>query len=167
MGQMEARIIDLITIIAHLLEEQKSTLSTAESCTGGSIAAACTSIAGASAWFHTGVVTYTRESKEQVLHIPIEELYDGLVTERCARAMASGIAQLSGSHFSLSTTGVCGPAESEGHAPCTAWIAVARAGKVIATHLHQSEDEGRSRNIQKVVCAALQQLLKALQDDTF
>lgn len=113
MGQVER----LYKEVAELLKERGATLATAESCTGGRIASLLTQVAGASEWYRGGVVAYTREAKVHVLGVPEEELSDGLVSERCAIAMAQAAADRFGADFALSTTGVCGPSSSEGGAP--------------------------------------------------
>ena len=158
MGQVER----LYKEVAELLKEQGATLATAESCTGGRIASLLTKVAGASEWYRGGVVAYTREAKVHVLGVPEEELSDGLVSERCAIAMARAAADCFGADFALSTTGVCGPSSSEGVLPCGAWIACVSGGQSKA-FFFQAPDQGRQQNIDAVVVAALQLLLQTLR----
>ena len=80
--------------VSELLLSLKSHLSVAESCTGGLIAATCTSISGASDWFDTGVTTYTRPSKQGMLGLKDREIRDGLVSEATAIAMCEHVAKL-------------------------------------------------------------------------
>ena len=85
-------------------------LATAESCTGGLIAAACTDLAGSSQWFERGFVSYSNAAKTELLGVPAA-LIDahGAVSEPVARAMAEGAIQRSAAHASVAVTGVAGP----------------------------------------------------------
>lgn len=147
--------------VAQLLLERGATLATAESCTGGRIASLLTQVAGASEWFCGGIVAYTRKAKVNVLGVPEEELVDGLVSERCAIAMARATAARFGTDFGLSTTGVCGPSSSEGILPCSAWIGCA-SGDRSAAFFFQAMNRGRQQNINAVAEEALQLLLEVL-----
>lgn len=158
MGQVER----LYKEVAELLKERGATLATAESCTGGRIASLLTQVAGASEWYRGGVVAYTREAKVHVLGVPEEELSDGLVSERCAIAMARAAADRFGADFALSTTGVCGPSSSEGVPPCGAWIACA-SGERRAAFFFQAMNRGREQNINAVAEEALQLLKEVLR----
>ena len=129
-------------------------VATAESCTGGRIAAALTAIPGASEWFHTGVVAYTKESKQNVLGIPSDILAEGLITEATAKAMAEGAARLSGADFALSTTGSAGPSPSEGREPLTVWIGLRTPIGTLAKCV-QAEDRGRAENQSRATLEAL------------
>nr|WP_244160068.1 CinA family protein [Paracidovorax cattleyae] len=85
-------------------------MATAESCTGGMIAGACTDLAGSSQWFERGFVTYSNTAKTELLGVPAA-LIDthGAVSEPVARAMAEGALRHSRAHAALSVTGVAGP----------------------------------------------------------
>lgn len=101
---------------------------TAESCTGGGIAAACTSVAGASDWFHCGYVTYAIAAKQAVLGVPgaLIETH-GAVSEPVARAMAEGALAVSGAELALAVSGVAGPGGGDLLAPVgTVWFGWAR-----------------------------------------
>lgn len=90
---------------------------TAESCTGGLIAGKITDIAGSSAIFDRGFVTYTNEAKRELLNVPYEILNDhGAVSEEVAAAMASGALSYSAAQLAVSVTGIAGPGGSE-HKP--------------------------------------------------
>ncbi len=96
--------------VARLLTEQRKTVSTAESCTGGLIAKSLTDIPGSSAYFLDGVVTYSNESKTRLLNVPAELIAKhGAVSRPVADAMAVNCRRLSSSDFALSVTGVAGP----------------------------------------------------------
>lgn len=102
------------------------TLATAESLTGGQLAAAFTAVPGASACFVGGVVSYATAVKISVLGVSpaiIEEY--GAVSAECAAAMASGVRTLLAATYALATTGVAGPESQEGHPAGHVWIACA------------------------------------------
>ena len=139
-------------------------IACAESLTGGRLASAFTAVPGASAWFHTGVVAYTRESKREVLGIPDNLLEEGLVTEETAKAMADGVARLSGADYALSTTGVAGPDASEGREPLTAWIGL-HTPLGTSAKLIRREDKGRAANQEQTVLEALTLLEEQLFRD--
>ena len=96
--------------LARLLEDRGATLALAESCTGGLLAKRITDMAGSSAYFKEGLVTYSNDSKERLLGVPHELLQEhGAVSEPVAKAMAEGARKLAGSDYALSVTGVAGP----------------------------------------------------------
>lgn len=99
-------------------------LATAESCTGGLIAAACTELAGSSQWFERGFVTYSNAAKAELLGVPaalIEQ--QGAVSKPVARAMAEGAIQHSAAQASLSVTGIAGPTGGSADKPVgTVWF---------------------------------------------
>ena len=83
----------LLNALAAALQTRQWTLCTAESCTGGLIAATCTELSGSSAWFDRGFVTYTNAAKTRMLGVPAELIEaHGAVSEPVARAMASRLA---------------------------------------------------------------------------
>ncbi len=100
-------------------------LATAESCTGGLIAARCTDLAGSSQWFERGFVTYSNAAKTELLGVPaalIEEY--GAVSEAAARAMATGALTHSHAQASLAVTGIAGPLGGSADKPVgTVWFA--------------------------------------------
>jgi nicotinamide-nucleotide amidase len=92
------------------LEGRRMTLATAESCTGGLIAAALTAVPGSSAVVTRGYVTYSNEAKQEMLGVPAALLETvGAVSEEVARAMAEGALRASGADMALSCTGIAGP----------------------------------------------------------
>ena len=115
---------DLTHISAALLARGEM-LATAESCTGGLIAAACTDLAGSSQWFERGFVSYSNAAKTELLGVPAA-LIDahGAVSESVARAMAEGALAHSHAQASLAVTGVAGPSGgSEAKPVGTVWFA--------------------------------------------
>jgi len=100
----------LESVLGHLLKENGATLALAESCTGGLLAKRLTDVAGSSAYFKEGLVTYSDESKERLLGVPHEMLLEhGAVSEPVAREMAEGVREVAGTDYGLSVTGVAGP----------------------------------------------------------
>src|SRR5215217_8418275 len=100
----------LESAVGRLLKENRATLALAESCTGGLLAKRLTDIAGSSAYFKEGFVTYSNESKERLLGVPHEMLLEhGAVSEPVARKMAEAIRKLAETDYGLSVTGIAGP----------------------------------------------------------
>src|SRR5918997_2135020 len=96
--------------VGRLLADRGATVALAESCTGGLISKRLTDVAGSSAFFGEGLVTYSNESKERLLGVPHALIMDhGAVSEPVAREMAEGARRASGADFGLSVTGIAGP----------------------------------------------------------
>ena len=114
----------LVVRVAELLAARGWMLATAESCTGGLIAAACTDLAGSSAWFERGFVTYSNEAKSELLGVdPASIAAHGAVSEEVARAMAGGAVAHSRAQVALAVTGVAGPAGGSPDKPVgTVWF---------------------------------------------
>jgi nicotinamide-nucleotide amidase len=111
-----------------LLQTHQWKLVTAESCTGGLIAAALTEIPGSSSWFERGFVTYSNESKSELLNVdPFLIRTYGAVSQEVACAMAEGALMQSHGQFALSVTGIAGPHGGTSEKPvgtvCFAWAA--------------------------------------------
>jgi len=116
--------------IANRVGEQLKTkglvLATAESCTGGWVAQAVTSVSGSSEWFDRGFVTYSNEAKREMLGVRGETLErHGAVSEETAREMAAGALDASRAHLAVAITGVAGPSGGTPQKPvgmvCFAW----------------------------------------------
>lgn len=124
----------LVAELAHVLTANAFVLATAESCTGGLIAASCTDLAGSSQWFDRGMVTYSNAAKVDMLGVPaplIEE--HGAVSEPVARAMAQGALKHSSAQLSLATTGIAGPSGATPGKPVgTVWFAWSSAQHTIS-----------------------------------
>ncbi|HEV3209490.1 MAG TPA: competence/damage-inducible protein A [Chthoniobacterales bacterium] len=102
---------ELEEVVIELLREKNATLAVAESCTGGLLADRLTDVPGSSAVFLEGSVTYSNEAKARTLGVPVELFSSvGAVSKDVARAMAEGALKRSGATYSLSTTGIAGPA---------------------------------------------------------
>ncbi len=115
-----------VEALVATLSARGLSVATAESLTGGQLAAAFTSVPGASACFLGGVVAYATRAKVSVLGVSpaIIEAY-GAVSAECAAAMASGARSLLSTTHALATTGVAGPASQEGHPAGHVWVACA------------------------------------------
>lgn len=125
-----------ITSLAQTLGEQLLAsgehVSTAESCTGGGIAEAITRVAGSSAWFEVGFVTYSNRQKTRVLQVAESDLQrDGAVSQSVVEAMVRGAQQLSGARYAVAVSGVAGPGGGSAEKPVgTVWLAWASATQV-------------------------------------
>lgn len=120
-----------VEAIASLLLARGQSLATAESCTGGLIAASCTELAGSSAWFERGFVTYSNEAKTELLGVPAQLIADhGAVSEEVASAMAAGALARSRADIAVAVTGVAGPTGGSPAKPVgTVWLAWAERGR--------------------------------------
>ena len=136
------------------------TLATAESCTGGSVAARLTSVAGASRAFLGGVVAYDNAVKEQLLGVPAETLRDhGAVSEETVRAMAEGVRERLGADVGVATSGVAGPGGGTPEKPVgTVWIAVATAAETHASRLQLTQNRGINIGLSTVAALNLVRL---------
>lgn len=132
-------------LIHQLLTARKLALATAESCTGGAIAARFTAMPGASAYFLCGVVAYSNASKHDVLGVSMESITDfGAVSEQVARQMAEGARRIAGADYAVSTTGIAGPTGDSAEKPVgTVWIAVAGPKRTIALCKQCGTDRGQ------------------------
>ncbi len=116
---------ELVQTIAQQLTARHWMLATAESCTGGLIAAQCTDLSGSSLWFDRGFVSYSNDAKSQMLGVPPELIQaHGAVSETVALAMALGAVYRSKARASVAVTGVAGPTGGSPDKPVgTVWIA--------------------------------------------
>jgi nicotinamide-nucleotide amidase len=149
--------------LASRLRGRGERLVTAESCTGGLIAAACTAVAGSSDWFERGFVTYSNEAKVELLGVPAPLIAaHGAVSEPVVRAMAEGALAHAPADWSLAVTGIAGPGGAVPGKPVgTVWLGLGRRGH--APHswlLHCPGDRCavRSQTVQR----ALDELLGAV-----
>ena len=131
-----------------LLRERNGKLASAESCTGGLVAAAFTDIPGISEVFQGGVVAYDNSVKMQLLQVPEDVLIKfGAVSEECAGFMASGAAKAAGADYAVSTTGIAGPTGAVPGKPVgTVCIGYYLDGRVITETNHFSGNRSEVRN---------------------
>lgn len=151
--------------LADLLFQRRWTLATAESCTGGLIAATCTDLAGSSAWFERGFVTYSNASKTELLGVDTAVLARcGAVSKEVARAMAHGALQHSHAQVSVAVTGIAGPGGGSPDKPVgTVWFAWATPQGVVSEMRLWAGDRAAIRAA--TVAHALQRLAMLLQSE--
>lgn len=151
---------ELVSDLAQALTHRGWMMATAESCTGGLIAATCTDLAGSSAWFDRGVVTYSNQAKADLLGVPMAMIEQhGAVSEPVARAMAEGMLARSQAQVAVAVTGVAGPGGGSPDKPVgTVWVAWAVQGQpTVARCLRLSGDRDAVRR--QTVFEALQGLM--------
>ncbi|MBC7617955.1 MAG: CinA family protein [Candidatus Saccharibacteria bacterium] len=153
-------------LVADLLLKRGWMLATAESCTGGLIAAACTELPGSSRWFERGFVTYSNAAKTEMLGIDAVLIArDGAVSEPVARAMAVGALAHSRAQVAVAVTGVAGPDGGSVAKPVgTVWLAWATPQGVHSELQHFGGDRSAVRAA--TVDHALQVLLDRLNNST-
>ena len=151
---------DLILNLADQLRARRMMLATAESCTGGMIAAACTDLAGSSDWFERGFVTYSNAAKTELLGVPAELIAQhGAVSEPVAAAMAEGALRQSHAQLSVAVTGVAGPGGGSADKPVgTVWFAWSAGGPTQTQCVRWDGDRAAVRA--QTVQHALQGLLR-------
>lgn len=162
---MTKQTIELINELATTLSATKLKVCTAESCTGGLIAKSFTDLAGSSAWFERGFVTYSNESKTEMLGVSasVIEQY-GAVSEPVATAMAVGALKHSHADCSISVTGVAGPDGGSDEKPVgTVWIGVASQTQTRAQKYLFDGDRERIRLV--TMHTAIERLLHLLNSD--
>lgn len=134
------------------------TVAVAESLTSGRVASRLGAAPDASSWFAGGVVAYASEVKFKVLEVDPGPV----VSARCARQMARGVARLTGADFAVATTGVGGPDPEEGHPAGTVFLAVGSAsGEQVTEHRFDGEP---AEVVERTTAAALQNLLTLMAD---
>lgn len=141
--------------IGRILKANGLTVSTAESCTGGSISAMLTSVPGSSDYFLGSVTSYANSVKTGVLGVPQEIISEfGAVSRECVSAMAEGVRKLTGSDYSVATSGIAGPGGGSPEKPVgTVWIGVSSSDGTEAYQLCFRSD--RKRNIERFASSAL------------
>ena len=121
---------DTVLALGDALRSRHWKLTTAESCTGGLIAAACTSVAGSSDWFERGFVTYSNAAKVEAIGVTAALIAaHGAVSAEVARAMAEGALAHAHADLAVAVTGIAGPGGATPGKPVgTVWLAIARRG---------------------------------------
>lgn len=162
---MSADTLSVLAAVAGArLRERAMMLATAESCTGGWVAQAVTSIAGSSDWFDRGFVTYSNAAKTAMLGVPSALIAaHGAVSEPVARAMAEGALAASAAGIALAITGVAGPGGGSAEKPvgtvCFAW---ASRGESAAAETRRFEGDRTEVRRQSVI-HALQGLIQRIE----
>ena len=148
--------------LADVLRARGLMLATAESCTGGLIAGACTDLSGSSDWFERGFVTYSNAAKSELLGVPAALIEaHGAVSEPVARAMAEGAVAHSRAQLSVAVTGVAGPSGGSADKPVgTVWFGWCVGG---VTHSEMQRFDGdraavRASTVQHALAGLLARL---------
>lgn len=148
-----------VEAIAELAQEHGFTLGAAESLTGGAVCSALAQGSGAAEWFRGGVVSYAPSVKFDVLGVTPGPL----VSERCAREMAEGVARVLDADAVVSTTGAGGPGPEEGQPPGTVWVGIKVRGEARCHHLTIDAEPGEV--VEGVTEQALGLLLEAMSEE--
>lgn len=140
---MVDKIIHTIIELSDKLLEREWLLATAESCTGGWLAKSCTDLAGSSAWFERGFVTYTNLSKNEMLGVDMALIEKhGAVSEETVGAMAAGTLEHSPAHIAVAISGIAGPGGGTEAKPvgtvCFGWML--REGERVVKMAHFDGD---------------------------
>ena len=151
--------------LAELLLEQKLTIATAESCTGGLLSSRLTDVSGSSAFIKLNVVTYANEIKEQILGVSSKTLNtNGAVSEQCAREMVIGLKKLTNADICLATTGIAGPSGGTKEKPVgLCYIGLLIKDKLIIKKIQMSQNTPRTTLKQLFATNALELVFKSLQ----
>lgn len=128
-------LIQLSTRVGERLLARHASVTTAESCTGGWIAKVLTDIAGSSAWFQRGFVTYSNDAKQQMIGVTEASLTQfGAVSEQVVQEMAQGALREAGAQYAISVSGVAGPDGGSDEKPVgTVWFGFASASGEVLT----------------------------------
>lgn len=162
---MSVELKILSRAVSDFLYKEEATISTAESCTGGEVSVALTSIPGSSRFFHGGIVAYSNALKTEFLHVSPQTLEEhGAVSEETAREMLLGALKTFGTKYAIATTGIAGPTGATPGKPVgTIWVAAGNKDEIVTALL--TEDEGRTINVEKATVKALQLLLSFKKEE--
>lgn len=156
--------LPLEVLLGNLLKQRQQTISTAESCTGGRLAAMLNSQSGSSAFYMGSVVAYANEVKEQVLGVQQDTLLNyGAVSEQTVREMANGVRALMHTDYAIATSGIAGPTGGTAEKPVgTVWIAWATPEGTEAKCYHFGAAREREQITLRAVTESLARLVKGL-----
>ena len=148
--------------IVKLLKKKKLKVSFAESCTGGLLSSAITSVAGSSKVFNMGLVTYSNQSKNRLLKVPIKIIEKhGAVSVQCCFSMVNNLSKISKSNVSVSVTGVAGPSGGTKQKPVGLVYIGLKKGKKVKAQKYIVNNRGRTY-IQKAIVRKSLKLIKDL-----
>lgn len=155
----------LFALLGAQGQDDPITIGTAESCTGGNVAHHITQVAGSSAYFLGGIVSYANSVKHGVLGVPESVLENpGAVSEPCARAMAEGARRVLGTTIAVATTGIAGPGGATPFKPVgLAYIAIAAEGCPTQVEEHRFSGD-RAAVIAASTTRALERLVAAVRN---
>ena len=157
----------LEVVLGNLLKERQQTIATAESCTGGRLAAALNAQSGSSAYYMGSVVAYDNRIKEQVLGVAHDTLVEyGAVSEQTVREMAEGVRALMNTDYAIATSGIAGPTGGTKDKPVgTVWIAWATPTGTEARCFHFGVAREREQITMRAVNEALVRLVECLKSN--
>lgn len=157
------RLEALAARLGTLLSSEQLKLVTAESCTGGWVAQCLTAIAGSSAWFDRGFVTYSNEAKQEMLGVPPDMLAEhGAVSQPVAVAMAEGALRNSRADWAVAITGIAGPTGGSPQKPvgtvCFAWGG--RDGRIVTStrHFPGSREDVRAQSVEHALSGLIERM---------
>ena len=155
----------LEAILGELLKQKNSTIATAESCTGGRLAAALNAQSGSSEYYMGSVVAYANEVKEQVLGVEHDTLINyGAVSEQTVREMAEGVRRLMHTDYAIATSGIAGPTGGTEDKPVgTVWIAWATPQGTVAERYQFGVARLREQITQRAVTTALVRMIQVVK----
>ena len=153
---------ELVATLARELKGRGLMMATAESCTGGLIAGACTDLSGSSDWFERGFVTYSNAAKTELLGVPADLIHQhGAVSEPVARAMATGAIAHAPVQLAVAVTGVAGPTGGSAEKPVgTVWFGWATPAGSFTEHQRFDGDRAavRAATVRHALAGLLQRL---------
>ena len=160
----DQRTLEILAMQAgESLLHQKQKIAVAESCTGGWVAQCLTAIAGSSAWFERGFVTYSNEAKQEMLGVPPDMLAEhGAVSQPVAVAMAEGALRNSRADWAVAITGIAGPTGGSPQKPvgtvCFAWGC--RDGRIVTStrHFPGSREDVRAQSVEHALSGLIERM---------
>ena len=155
----------LEAILGELLKQKNATIATAESCTGGRLAAALNALPGSSAYYLGSVVAYANEVKQQVLGVEQDTLTQhGAVSEQTVREMAEDVRRLMRTDYAIATSGIAGPDGGTKEKPVgTVWIAWATPEGTVAERYQFGVARLREQITQRAVTMALIRMIQMIR----
>ena len=164
MSQVDQRRLEVLAVrLGALLGNQQLKLVTAESCTGGWVAQCLTAIAGSSAWFDRGFVTYSNEAKQEMLGVPPDMLAEhGAVSQPVAVAMVEGALRNSRADWAVAITGIAGPTGGSPQKPvgtvCFAWGCRDRRIVTSTRHFPGSREDVRAQSVEHALSGLIERM---------
>ena len=149
--------------IVKLLKRKRLKLSVVESCTGGMLSSAITSVSGSSKVFTMGLVTYSNQSKSHLLKVPKQIIKkNGAVSIQCCFSMVNNLSKISKSQIAVSITGIAGPSGGTKQKPVGLVYIGVKNGKKVIVSKSQFKNKGRSSIQKATVKKSLELLLKTI-----
>jgi len=163
---MTGLVNSLASQVGQQLIRRELMVATAESCTGGLVSSAFTDIAGSSAWFERGFVTYSNHAKIEMLGVPPDLIEThGAVSEEVARAMAEGALLESRAQVALSITGIAGPGGGTRDKPvgtvCFAWVVLEELVQSETMHFDGDRASVREQSVRHAIGGLLLRVIAA------